>query len=171
MGTTPAPTPPRSIDALWAAITRAPASPERRLQRHRPALALAQSRGAEEAGEILFRAMADDGEQPIIGDEDLGVREGIDVRPDSAGVVGPGRGMSVAPRTPRNLHINHRPASLDGTGTKPVWRIERERIDDPLAYRQTSTKHGQIEPVTAVALSKYRCDLAATRDDWTLHAR
>ncbi len=118
----------------------------------------------------LFREMAEDDGQPAVGAEDLGVRVGIDVTPDSAGMVPPhAGGMSVVPDDPRNLHRAHRPRSLGGTGSKPVWTATSSSFSDPLTYRPDARRpgqHGFIEPVERMLLDAYVAGLEKTRATW-----
>lgn len=107
---------------------------------------------------------------PALGDEDLGVRVPTDIRPDAAGEVrSGGRGMSVAPDDPSNLHPHHRPHSLGGTGTKPVWSLMQEQLNRDLCFTLTSLGHGVIAPNRTMALSTYIAALGRTQPDWTLH--
>lgn len=119
----------------------------------------------------LYRAMSPaEGSGPALGDEDLGVRVPTDIRPNAAGEVGSGgRGMSVAPDDPSNLHPHHRPHSLGGTGTKPVWSVMQERVNGDLSFTLTSLSHGVIAPSRTMALSTYIAALGRTQPDWTLH--
>jgi hypothetical protein len=127
---------------------------------------------------LLFRDMkaADDG-LPEVGPFNfaLGVRTDgppLDIPVDRDGYVEPqagrGKGMSVAPHDPRNLHPRHRPPALDGTGTYPIWRISRRDLGARLRYRTTSATHGVIEPVERMTLEEYEGALAATRTAWVL---
>lgn len=122
-------------------------------------------------GRTLYRAMSPAEESgPALGDEDLGVRVPTDIRPDAAGEVGSGgRGMSVAPDDPSNLHPHHRPRSLGGTGTKPVWSLMQARVNGDLCFTLTALRHGVIAPNRTMALSTYIAALCRTQPDWTLH--
>ena len=120
----------------------------------------------------LFREMAAEDGEPTLGPEDLGVRVGTDITPNGAGeVLTESGGMSVAPDDPFNLHRIHRPPSLGGTGTKPVWEISVHVISSPLTYRpdpRRPDKHGLVEPDAKVSLASYIAALEATVSDWVL---
>lgn len=122
---------------------------------------------------VMFREMAaDDAGGPANGPEDLGVRIGVDIRPDFNGNVHPGRGgMSVAPDDPMHLHPHHRPPSLFGTGTKPVWQVARSALPILLSFRPDPKKpalHGFVEPATEMLLLKYEGHLHETAPAWSI---
>jgi hypothetical protein len=117
----------------------------------------------------LFRGMKADGASPVVerSATGLGVRIGVDVAPAEDGMVGPGRGLSVAPDDPQLLPRFRRPEALGGTAKHPVWRIDEGDLPETLAHRLTSPTHGQVEPAHEVDLADYESALAATRELWT----
>lgn len=121
-------------------------------------------------GPLMYRAMARDQNQlPVLGQRDLGVRVPTDVKPDVNGIVSSARkGMSVAPEDPMNLPLHHRPASLLGTGEKPVWSHPAPELPSMLQYVETSDTHGVVSPAAAMTLAAYESALASTRPDWKL---
>jgi hypothetical protein len=75
--------------------------------------------------------------------------------------------MSVVPRSPMNLHEQHRPPELGhGTGSYPVWYISKEDLGSLLIYQETSNSHGRIAPARTMSLPEYENALAATRERW-----
>lgn len=122
-----------------------------------------------EAVRSLYRAMAaGDGGTPAVGRNDLGVRP-VDLQPDADGIAQPGRGgMSVAPDDPMNLPIFRRPASLAGTGKKPVWAIPDATLGPNLIFRQDTATHGMVEPPSAMPWPQYIGALEATASKWEL---
>lgn len=127
----------------------------------------------------LYREMdvADDG-LPLVGPSNitLGVRTGgrlFDIPVAEDGTVAPRPttesrgGMSVAPRTPMNLHEQHRPAELGGSGSYPVWRLSKSDLDPDLLYQETSPTHGRLAPARRMSLQDYEAALARTRASWT----
>jgi hypothetical protein len=128
----------------------------------------------------LFRSMkeAHDGLPEVGGSARLlGVRRGNHATPEvlavnPTDVVGPGMGgMSVAPADPMHLDRHRRPRSLGGTGREPVWCIESGKLNIALLFRQTSSRHGLIEPSSTMTLAEFEDALAATRMLWALHCR
>ena len=119
----------------------------------------------------LFRAMAASGSGlPELGETDLGVRVPTDIRIDASGDVHPDRGgMSVAPDDPRNLHPHHRPRSLGGTGTKPVWIVLEQQLNGGLRYLATSLTHGTVGPAIRMPIASFLSALQVTQPDWALH--
>lgn len=120
----------------------------------------------------LYRAMARDGEVPLLGPGHLGVRttgEHVDIQVDASGTVHPGAGgMSVTPDDPRDLPLHRRPESLLGTGNRPVWSIQSTRFARHLAIRQNRPEHWLIEPSILMELEAYESALADTRPHWIL---
>lgn len=120
-------------------------------------------------GRALFRSMAasTDG-SPVVGPQDLGVRP-VDLQPDNNGLAHPMRGgMSVAPDDPMNLPIFRRPASLAGTGKKPVWEIADNSLGTQLTFRQDTATHGVIEPTQPMPFDEYTSSISATAPKWLL---
>lgn len=112
---------------------------------------------------------ADEAGRPQVGPRDLGVRPGIDVCPDSAGLVAPGQGgMSVTPDDPMELPIFRRPRNLGGTGRVPVWQLYEPDLPDTLRYRSDSRTHGLIEPMMTMYLKRFEHCLAGTAAHWTV---
>ena len=118
----------------------------------------------------LYRAMRKDGKTPEIGPNQLGVRtqgKYADIRPGVDGTVKPDNGgMSVVPDDPMQMKRHHRPASLLGTGRKPVWSISSARIVNLLAIRQDTPKHWLIEPSLSMQLQTFSDALADTAPFW-----
>lgn len=127
---------------------------------------------AARADRVFFRAMASNGAMPATGPADLGVRVGTDISPGPSGHVAPGQGgMSVAPDDPMNLHRLHRPEELGGSGSKPVWGIARQDLDEPLHCRldpRKPARHAMIEPAAPMPFSQYQGALEATAPKWGL---
>lgn len=122
----------------------------------------------------LFRSMEVGEGAPTLGSDDLGVRIKTDITPDNAGQVYPNAGgMSVAPDDPINLHRLHRPPSLGGSGTKPVWAIQRSTLPDTLVCRPDTkgpTKHAVIEPAMIMEFDVYVAAIEGTAPNWTMHS-
>jgi hypothetical protein len=100
----------------------------------------------------------------------LGVRPGIDVRPDAHGQVHPGGGMSVTPEDPKRLPLHLRPEALGGLGRLPVFHIDVGILGGCLKYVPSARKpthHGQIEPAAPVPLATFQNELCATSGSWT----
>ena len=127
----------------------------------------------------LYREMdiASDG-LPLVGPTNLalGVRTGgrlFDIPVGDDGTVEPRAvseprgGMSVAPRSPMNLHMRHRPPELGGEGEYPVWSISSQDLGPDLMYQETSPTHGRVAPAREMTLEEYEAALEATRDRWT----
>ena len=119
----------------------------------------------------LYRGMKADGKQPLIARSRraLGVVLGDagDVRPDEAGTVHPGYGMSVAPDDPTNLPLHRRPAELAGTGSDPVWEILEDVLPGRLSFAADTLEHGVVQPAKPMALADYEEALADTSANWT----
>ena len=120
--------------------------------------------------------VADDG-LPLVGPINitLGVRTGgrlFDIPVTEDGTVAPRPtteprgGMSVAPRSPMNLHEQHRPPLLGGSGSYPVWRLSKSDLGPDLLYQETSPTHGRIAPARRMPLADYEAALARTRERW-----
>src|SRR5690348_7911240 len=90
----------------------------------------------------------------------LGVRPGIDIPVDDFGLVDAGAGgMSVSPDTPEHLPPWRRPPE----GDDPVWEIDEEELDAPLAYvpdEASAQTHGFVEPAYEMPLEDYQLALA-----------
>ena len=118
----------------------------------------------------LYRAMRRDGNRPELTPNQLGVRtqgkvRDIRLHPDGAVYPDTG-GMTVVPDDPMHMKRHHRPASLLGTGRKPVWSISSARIVNPLAIRQDTPKHWLIEPALPMQLQAFSDALADTAPFW-----
>ncbi len=136
---------------------------------------------------LIFRVMCVDGNGPRCGPDarSLGVRVppslDVDIEPDAAGFVQPGRGgMSVSPeaallpihRLPRRLKDKFPRAS--GSNLDAVWQmgvgafvagevaaqlVLRPDPDRPIA-------HGFVEPANRMLCAEYQAALTATRELW-----
>jgi hypothetical protein len=128
----------------------------------------------------LYREMdVDDDGLPLVGptNQTLGVRtrgrlHDIPVNEDGTVKLRPAHeakgGMSVVPRTPMNLHEQHRPRELgNGSGSYPVWCISKGDLGALLIYQETSDSHGRLAPARPMLLREYENALAATRERWT----
>lgn len=124
--------------------------------------------GGADASRLLYRAMYESSSGlPVFSPHSLGVRVPTDVRPDAAGIVHPGRGMSVAPDDPMLLPDHLRPACLGGSSDRSLWAIPAHLVQLPLLYRQNKPTHGMIEPAEPIALTEYLNLLEKTARDWT----
>jgi hypothetical protein len=134
---------------------------------------------AEESNKptTVYRVMIVDGDgRPVCGDDNnmLGARVPIDIRPNTEGIVSPGKGgMSVSPDDPRNLPFFLLPLSLGGKGALPLFSLMVSSLAPHLSYRadpKRAKNHGFVEPAATVALAEYRAALAATESDWRREA-
>jgi hypothetical protein len=66
-----------------------------------------------------------------------------------------------------NLHEQHRPAEIGGSGSYPVWRLSKCNLDPDLLYQETSRTHGRLAPARRMSLQDYEAALARTRASWT----
>jgi len=102
----------------------------------------------------------------------LGVRPGVDVRPDSTGLIHPRRGgMSATPNSPKGLPPHLRPESLGGLSRLPVFFMSVESLPRSLSYIPSQKKperHGEVEPAQTTALDSFQRDLCATANQWRL---
>ena len=121
----------------------------------------------------LFRAMRRNSEgRPLCGTGDsmLGARVPIDVKPDPAGHVTPGKGgMSVTPDDPGRLPPHYRPIRLGGLGRLPVFQMAVSDLGGGLSYRPDAKKpdrHGFVEPASPMPLDEYQAHLAETKRAW-----
>lgn len=112
----------------------------------------------------------------------LGVRPGIDLRPDESGQVVPGTGgLSVAPGlrdlpphlVPLRLRVPLGITSARGKDSLVVWRsgegpFAAAPIWPSLVLRldPRSARHGLVEPQTPMRLPDFQQRLAGTRDEW-----
>lgn len=119
---------------------------------------------------VYFRSMAEDDGAPAFGEDDLGIRIGIDIKISAAGnVAATSGGMSIAPDDPMNLVRVHRPRSLGGTGSKPAWAILRSAIGGELVCRPDPRKpaqHAAMEPEHEMPFTDYLSALEATGPNW-----
>lgn len=117
----------------------------------------------------LYRGMQADGDRPLIEDSAraLGVRVGLDVEPDAAGNVHPGRGLSIAPDDLYSLPGHRRPQEHGGTGRDPVWVINEPSLSEALEVSVDRPEHGVIGPSAPTALNQYQETLADTQTDWS----
>lgn len=68
-----------------------------------------------------------------------------------------------------NLHRMHRPASLGGSGTRPVWLIQRSFVPKDLTVRPDPKKpvvHAMIEPVETMMFDAFRTAIENTGPNW-----
>ena len=121
----------------------------------------------------LFRVMRKDADgAPLCGTGNLmlDARVPVDIRPDAAGRVRPGRGgMSVTPGSPRWLPIHLRPETLGGAGRLPVFVIGLAMLGVDLTYRPDEKKpdrHGYVEPSAVLGLAAYQDALFRTAPHW-----
>jgi hypothetical protein len=122
---------------------------------------------------VLFRAMLKDAAgRPKCGSaaNHLGVRIGVDIKPDETGTVAPGMGgLSVTPDDPSRLPPHVRPARLGGCGALPVFRIQTGTLPTSLTYRPDQKhprKHGLVEPARVEHIDAYQADLSGTGPNW-----
>ncbi len=129
---------------------------------------------AAPATTTLYRTMVPDEDgRPRVGVKGsmLGVRPGVDIKPDAAGEVAPEQGgMSVTPNDPTLLPRHLRPEALGGHGRLPVFAIDAGLLaPGDLVFRpdpNSPKKHGFVEPAVRMSLSHYQTALAATRPCW-----
>ena len=117
-------------------------------------------------------AREDDG-NPRIAANHLGIRVGTDIQPDDDRNVRPGTGgMSVTPNDPMDLHQHVRPVELGGTGKRPVWWINDEKLPVNLNYRPDprSRTHGFVEPSDLMSIEDYQEAIEGTAPNWSLYA-
>ncbi|HEX7477298.1 MAG TPA: hypothetical protein VF331_05790 [Polyangiales bacterium] len=100
----------------------------------------------------------------------LGVRPGVDIRPDAGGKVTGGiGGLSVTPDDPARLPPHIRPARLGGRGKLPVFEIQVATFGPALQYRRDGDhpdRHGFVEPASVTTLDAYQSSLGATQENW-----
>jgi hypothetical protein len=115
---------------------------------------------------------SDETGQPLCGSESnmLGVRPGVDIRPDHVGQVLSGRGgLSVTPDDPKLLPPHVRPPRFGGKGKLPVFELPTASLGALLRYRpdaERPDRHGFVEPAAPVAFSDYQAALAASQSAW-----
>jgi hypothetical protein len=120
----------------------------------------------------LFRSMRTGADKlPECGDtaRHLGARQGHDIPVCTNGTVLPATGgMSVAIGTPSELPPHRRPASLDGSGSDPVFAIHLEVLPSNLATRQSGRKprHYLVEPSEKCLYLVFQATLCGTRHLW-----
>jgi hypothetical protein len=100
----------------------------------------------------------------------LGVRVGIDVRPDATGNVERGRGgLSVAPEDPARLPPHLRPVRFGGACGLPLFAIGADDLGPKLDYLPDAGRpgrHGTIEPARGMPVANYQAALADTAPRW-----
>ncbi len=121
----------------------------------------------------LYRVMlrASDGSPAVGGGANmLGIRVGIDVRPDASGSVSPGKGgLSVAPDDPARLPPHLRPIRYGGACGLPLFRIHASSIGEMLVYvadPRRPERHGTIDPARTMHVDAYQTSLASTAPTW-----
>lgn len=96
----------------------------------------------------------------------LGVRSGVDIHPDPAGmVVGGAGGLSTCP-DPAKLPRHRRPIRFGGIGKLPLFEISSGELGTQLAHRWDGPQHVLIEPSQRMHLDAYQAALAETRRIW-----
>ena len=94
---------------------------------------------------IVYRAMGTDGAGKILTGAryaELGVRPGVDIKVDAAGLVQPGdRGMSVVPDSPVHLFPGVRPRALPGgRGSLPIFWLDSSELPSGRAAWSSSPR-------------------------------
>lgn len=112
--------------------------------------------------------------KPLCGSSanELGMRLGVDIKPDQAGLVSPlSGGLSATPDDPKLLPPHVRPASLGGRGRLPVYKLDVANLHDDLAARRDPKhprKHALIEPAKTMTLSALQSLLCNGRGSWEM---
>lgn len=135
-----------------------------------------------DSGEGIYRAMVEDTDgMPMLGltSLKLGVRMGIDIVPDQAGMVyrpafrpGEPNGLSCSP-TIQDLPAFALPVEWGGTNRKAVvWRIEASDLGAELiagedTVLQRPERHIPIGPSGPMLFDDYLRAIQATRAKWT----
>ncbi|MBB4220910.1 RHS repeat-associated core domain-containing protein [Variovorax guangxiensis] len=118
----------------------------------------------------LFRGMKKGGDGlPVVepSARGLGARIPADIPIDEDGNVHPNTGgISVAPRTARNLPAHRRPPALGGTGKDEVWQLDESDLGPDLKYVQDCDSHGTIQPSRKMSAQEYQNALAKTQGKW-----
>ena len=103
----------------------------------------------------------------------LGAVPGTDVRPDAAGDVHPGRGISVVRAAIEDFPPFLKPLGMAGGVSVArvgcwVFELPAERLAPSLVAEQRgrSALHYEIGPRETVALETYQGALASTRESW-----
>lgn len=122
----------------------------------------------------LYRAMrkrADD--LPLLGASAtrLGVRAGVDIKPDADGMVGPFTGgLSTTPDDPARLPPQFRPKSCrGGLATVPLFAIHVSVLADELRARRDPERpreHVFVEPALRTAFAAYETAINSTQARW-----
>lgn len=124
---------------------------------------------------IVYRAMGTDGAGKILTGAryaELGVRPGVDIKVDAAGLVQPGdRGMSVVPDSPVHLFPGVRPRALPGgRGSLPIFWLDSSELPSGLVLVPTkiapSPLHSVIGPARDMLLTDLQVLLANTLLLW-----
>src|SRR6266545_253125 len=132
-------------------------------------------------GEGIYRAMIEDLDgMPMLGLTalKLGVRTGVDIVPDQAGMVqrpifrpGDPNGLSCAPTIP-DLPLFALPIAWGGPNPRTVvWRIELPDLGPPLVAQEDTTRqrkgrHISIGPSGPMTFDDYLRAVQATRSKW-----
>lgn len=135
----------------------------------------------DDPGEGIYRAMIEDKDgMPMLGLTalKLGVRIGIDIVPDQAGMVyrpvfkpGDPNGLSCSP-TIADLPAFALPVEWGGTNRKSVvWRIETSDLGSELLAGEDTPlrrigRHLSVGPSGPMLFSDYLCAIQATRARW-----
>ena len=114
---------------------------------------------------------ASDG-KPLCGSvaNELGVRPGVDISPDSTGQVQPATGgLSTTPDDPGLLPPHVRPPNLGGKGKLSIFVLDVADMDQHLVARRdpkNPRKHAFVEPSVAMALGTLQELLCGSRGAW-----
>ncbi len=135
----------------------------------------------DDPGAGIYRAMIEDKDgMPLLGltSLKLGVRIGIDIVPDQAGLVyrpafrpGEPNGLSCSP-TIQDLPAFALPVEWGGTNRKAVlWRIEASGLDAELVVGEDTSpqrkgRHISIGPSGPMLFDDYLRAIQATRSKW-----
>ncbi len=69
---------------------------------------------------------------------------------------------------PSQMPAHLRPASLGGTGQRPVWAFPLDSIPDNLLFTFTRHSHGVFGPARQMPLRAFQNALEETRGDWVI---
>ena len=122
----------------------------------------------------LYRAMRKGADAlPLLGASAtrLGVRVGVDINPDTDGMVAPlTGGLSTTPDDPALLPPQFRPkSSRGGLGTVPLFALQVSGLADELRARPDPARpreHAFLEPATRTMLTSYEAAIHATQPRW-----
>jgi hypothetical protein len=133
-----------------------------------------------EPGEVIYRAMEEENGTPRLGTTalGLGVRKGIDIVPDHAGMVyrpaflpGEPNGLSCSPSI-QDLPWFALPSEWGGPNRKSVvWRIEVSDLGPELVAQedtppQSKGRHISVGPSGPMSFDEYLRAVQVTRSKW-----